>query len=78
MRQHADPVARGHPQALQSPRQARDALDKLAVGVATLTVEGGEMLRVLLQGAVQALGHVHGVSSPRGLCLPRTARAGHA
>ncbi|MNC71949.1 hypothetical protein D3C75_1229250 [compost metagenome] len=68
----------------QGAGQAGDTLAELPVGVAPLTEDADDLLRGLLQRALQALGQVHGtsatalISSPHGQGLPSRVRAGRA
>ncbi|MNF40885.1 hypothetical protein D3C84_218970 [compost metagenome] len=83
-RKHADAVTGGHAQVAQGAGQAGDTLAELPVGVAPLTEDADDLLRGLLQRALQALGQVHGtsatalISSPHGQGLPSRVRAGRA
>ncbi|MNO44993.1 hypothetical protein D3C76_352500 [compost metagenome] len=69
-RQHADPIAGRHAQTLQGTRQASDAITKLAIGPTAITENRRELNRVLLQRALQALGHVHGIWPFQGVKTP--------
>ncbi|MNF38842.1 hypothetical protein D3C84_198020 [compost metagenome] len=77
-RQHANPVTGRHAEILQGARQASDPFAKFTVGVATLATDSRDVVRVLLQRALQALGHVHAVSSRPDPCRARTVRADRA
>ncbi|MNO03766.1 hypothetical protein D3C81_2245650 [compost metagenome] len=50
-----------HAHLLQGPRQARNSVSQLGIGVAPAAKHRRQGMRSLLQRVVQTLGEVHGV-----------------